>query len=131
MIVEPADTPVTTPNEFTVAIAVFAEDHVTDLLVALDGKTVAISCFIEPVFTVKAVGEIVTDATDTVIVSVHVAVRLPLTVVARMIALPAEIAVTTPDELTIALAELELHVTILLVALDGVTDAVSVRVLVG
>lgn len=123
--------PDTTPNELTVATAVFAEDHVTLLFVALDGNTVAISDFVEPVFNVNDVGEILTEAVDTIMVNVHVAVRLPLTVVARMIALPAETAVTTPDEFTVALVELELHTTILLVALDGVTVAVRASVLVG
>jgi hypothetical protein len=96
--VEPVDMPDTTPSEFTVAIAVFAEDHVTALFVALEGNTVAISDFVEPAFNVKDVGEILTEAVDTVMVNAHVAVRFPLTVVARMIALPAETAVTTPDE---------------------------------
>jgi antitoxin component of RelBE/YafQ-DinJ toxin-antitoxin module len=130
-MVEPADIPVTTPNEFTVATAVFAEDHVTVLSVALDGKTVAANDFVTPIFRVHDVGEILTDVADTVIVSVHDAVILPLTVVARITALPAETAVTSPDELTLALAELELHTTVLSVALDGVIAVVSVSVLVG
>ena len=127
---EPADTPVTTPNEFTVATDVFAEDHATVLMVALDGKTVAINCLVEPVLTV-VVGEILTDTTGTVMVIVHVAVKLPLSVVALITALPAETAVTSPDELTLALVELELHITVLSVALDGITVAVNAIVLVG
>ena len=128
---EPADTPDTTPDEFTVATAVFTEDHVTALFVALDGNTVAVNDFVEPVFNVNDAGERLTDAANTVIVNVHVAVKLPLTVVAVITALPPETAVTTPDELTVALAELELHVTVLLVAFDGATIAVNVRVFVG
>ena len=64
-------------------------------------------------------------------VNVHVATRWPLTVVALITALPAETAVTTPDEFTVALAELELHLTVLSVALDGITVAIRVSVLVG
>jgi hypothetical protein len=131
MTVEPADIPDTTPNEFTVATAVFAEDHDTALLVALDGKTVIVNGIVEPEFTVVVVGEILIDVTGTVMVIVHVAVKLPLTFVARITALPAETAVTSPDELTLAFAELELHVTDLSVALDGTTVAVKTRVLVG
>lgn len=102
MIVEPVDMPVTTPNEFTVATAVFAEDHVTALLVALDGTTIAINCLVEPVFIVVNVGEILNDVTGTLMINVHVATRLPLIVVALITALPAETAVTTPDEFTVA-----------------------------
>ena len=131
MVVEPADIPVTSPDEFTVASAVFAEDHVTALLVALDGTIVAVNCLVEPVFTVVDVGEILTDMTGTVMVSVHIAVRLPLMVVALITALPAETAVTIPDESTVAFMELELHVTVLSDALDGVIDAVSASTLVG
>jgi len=130
MVAEPADTPVTIPNEFTVAIAVFVEDHDTALLVELDGAIMDVNCLVEPVLTVVNIGEILTDTTGTVMVSVHIAVRLPLAV-ALITALPAETAVTSPDELTLALAELELHVTVLSVALDGVIVAVRMRVLVG
>ena len=128
---EPADTPVTTPNEFTVATDVFEEVHVTVLFVALDGTIVAVNCLVEPVFIVVNVGIIVTDVTGTVMVNIQMAVRLPLTVVARIVALPAETLVTIPDELTVALAEVELHVTVLSVALDGVIVGVNASVLVG
>ena len=128
---EPVDIPVTTPNEFTFATDVFAEDHDTVLLVELDGTIVAVNCLVEPVFIVVNIGVIVTDVTGTVMINVHVATRLPLVVVALITALPAETAVTTPDELTIALLELELHVTVLSVALDGITVAVNAIVLVG
>ena len=131
MVVEPADIPVTTPNEFTVETDVFAEDHVTALFVALDGTIVAVNCLVEPVCRVNIVGVMVTDDTYTVMVNVHVATRFPLTVVALITALPAETAVTTPDEFTVALVELELHVTVLSVALDGITVAVNEIVLVG
>ena len=132
MIVEPACVPaVTIPAEFTVAMAEFAEDHVIALLVALDGRIVATSVFIEPVFSLNNVGERDIDVTDTVMVKAQVAISVPLTVVAVIIAEPAEIAVTTPDEFTITFAELDCHVTLLFVALEGVTVAINVSVLVG
>ena len=39
----PAETPVTTPDEFTVATPVFPDDHVTVLVPAFIGKAVAIN----------------------------------------------------------------------------------------
>jgi hypothetical protein len=104
---------------------------VTALFVALDGKTVAVSCFIAPVLIVLDAEEIVTDVTGTVIAIAHVAVTLLLMDVAVIIAVPADTAVTTPDEFTVALEEFELHVTNLFVALDGVIIAVNVSVFVG
>ena len=69
IVAEPAvDPAVTTPIEFTVAMAVLLEDHVTDLLAALDGKTVAVSAFDAPEDSVKEEGEIVTEDTGIVIV---------------------------------------------------------------
>ena len=131
MIAEPTDTPVTAPNEFTVATLVFEEDHITALFVALDGKIDIVNDFVEPVCRVNDAGERLIDVAGTIMVNVHFAVSLPLRVVAVIIALPAETAVTTPDEFTAAFAELELHITVLSVALEGATVAVSMRVLVG
>ena len=54
---------------------------------------------------------------------------LPLTVVANITAVPADLAVTTPELLTEATEELEdVQVTVLFVALEGVTVAVRVAV---
>jgi len=131
MIAEPTDTPDTTPTELTVATPVFEEDHVRFLFVALDGNIVAISCFVEPVYRVNDDGDRLIDVTGAIIVNVHIAVSPPLRVFAVMVAEPVEIAVTTPEEFTLAFAELELHVTVLSVASEGTTVAVSIRVLVG
>ena len=55
----------------------------------------------------------------------------PYSVVALMVAVPGVIAVTTPDDVTVAFDEVELHVTDLFVALDGIILAVKVTVFVG
>lgn len=48
MVAEPALIPVTTPLLLTVATDVLLERHVTVLLVALVGSTVAVSCILSP-----------------------------------------------------------------------------------
>jgi hypothetical protein len=61
----PAATPDTTPAELTVATAVLLELHVTLLLVALVGTTVAVNVVVEPTFTLTDVGATVTPVTGT------------------------------------------------------------------
>ena len=119
----------TSPNVFTVATAEFVDDHVTILLVALEGKIFDTNDFVKPILIEHDDGEIETDDTNIVIVMAHVAV-IP-SHVAVMIADPADTAVTTPDEFTVALEEFELHVTVLFVALDGTMVVVNDNVLVG
>lgn len=64
-------------------------------------------------------------ADDTV--TVQAAVFVPLAVEAVIVAVPAAIGVTVPELFTVAtLVLLEVHVTVLFVAFDGVTVAVSV-----
>jgi len=127
---EPALTPVTTPEELTVATEVLLEDQVTDLLVALDGETVAVSVVEPPTETEVEVGETETPVADTVLLLVVIAdvvVKLPSCVFTVIVAEPVPTPVTTPDELTAATEVLlEDQVTDLLVALDGETVAVSV-----
>ena len=61
-------------------------------------------------------------------VSVTKAVLPPSAVVTVMVAVPSPTAVTAPDELTVAtLGSLVVHVTDLLVALEGETVAVKVH----
>ena len=48
MVAEPADIAVISPEEFTVAKEGFKENHVTPLLVAFAGNTVAVSCRVSP-----------------------------------------------------------------------------------
>jgi hypothetical protein len=61
----PADTPVTTPDELTVATALLLVLQVTDLFVALDGNTVAVSCCVPPTFNDAVVGDTLTPVTGT------------------------------------------------------------------
>ena len=51
----PAALAVTTPEEDTLATLVLFDDQVTDLSVALDGVTVAVSVRVVPVFIVSEV----------------------------------------------------------------------------
>ena len=76
IMAEPVDTPVTIPLAFTVAFALFEDDHTTVLSVAIVGKTVAINCVVAPTPTVAAVlfKFTLVTATVPVIVRVHVAV---------------------------------------------------------
>ena len=48
MVVVPALTAVTTPDELTVAMVFEFELHMTDLLVAFDGRTVAVNVLVLP-----------------------------------------------------------------------------------
>lgn len=127
IVADPADLAVTTPEEDTVATDVLLDDHVTDLSVALDGVTVAVSVWVSPTVIDKDVIFILTPVTATVAADTvieHVAVLLPSLVVTVMVAVPALFAETTPDEETVATEVLlEDHVTDLSVALDGVTVA--------
>jgi hypothetical protein len=132
MIDEPAATAVTTPEELTVATAVLAEVQVTLLFVAFEGVMVAVSAVVEPRLMLTAVGETDTPVTATFVLVTAiwlVAVKPPLTVFTVMVAAPTLIPVTTPAALTVAtVVLLEVHVTLLFEALDGVTIAVRVVV---
>ncbi len=127
MVAVPAATAVTRPAVLTVATAVLLLLHVTFLLVALAGATVAVNCCVEPIFTVAVVGLTVTPVTTTgVTVMALVAVLLPSCVVTVIVAVPTATAVTKPAVLTVATeALLLLHVTFVLVALAGATVAVN------
>lgn len=76
MVAEPVATPVIRPLPFTVALPVSEDDHVTDLSVAIVGKTVATNCVVAATPTVATVLFKFTldTATVPVIVSTHVAV---------------------------------------------------------
>jgi hypothetical protein len=108
---------------------VLLELHVTLLFVAFDGDTVAVNCAVAPTFTVALVGATLTPVTATVVVVtviVDVAVKPPSAVVTVTVAEPAATPVTNPLEFTVATPVLfELQVTLLFVALDGDTVAVS------
>lgn len=107
-------------------------DHVTVLSVAFAGAIVAVKSSVSPTLaSVISSLSSVTPVTATLLtVTSQVSVKLPSTVVAVMVADPADTPVTTPFASTLATLEpLELHVTALLVAFEGVTVATSVSVL--
>lgn len=128
-MVDPVLTPVTTPEFDTVAMDGLAEDHTTALFAALDGKTVAVIVLVLSVPIDMLVGDTDTDETPTVMDTTHVAVNEPH--LAVMTADPNETAVIIPDAFTVALVELDDHVTVLLVALTGKTVATRVNVFPG
>ena len=132
MVAVPALTPVTLPEESTVATDVFEDDHVTALLVAFEGFTVAVSVVEPPTPTLAADLLSVTPVTATE-PAVTVTVQdpyfpLPSVAVALMVAVPALTPVTTPDELTTATDVSEDdQATAGLEASEGLTVAVSVE----
>jgi len=104
MVTVPSATPVTTPDELTVALFVSLEDHVMTRPVStlpLASLVVADNAFVFPILTDELEGETVTVATGigvTVIVDVPV---LP-SLVAVIVAVPTATAVTTPLDETVA-----------------------------
>lgn len=129
MIVEPDPTPVITPELDTVAMDGLAEDHVTALFDALDGKTVAVIDRVLPDPRDILVGDTDTEETATVMETTQVAVRDPHRAV--ITADPSATAVMTPEPFTVALVEFEVQVTVLFVAFDGKTVATNVSVFPG
>jgi hypothetical protein len=122
---------VTRPVELTVAIVELL-DHVTDLLEAFVGNTVADNCCVALTSREAEVGDTVTPvtATDEVVTLIaEVAVFPPSLVLTVIVAVPTALAVTSPVELTVAIVELLDQVTVLLVAFVGNTVAVSCCVL--
>ena len=63
IVVEPVDLAVTKPDALTVATLVLLEDHETLLSVALDGDTVADSCFVSP--SVKVTDVLLSEMLET------------------------------------------------------------------
>jgi hypothetical protein len=128
----PALAAVTVPFE-TLATEVLLLFHFTFLFVALVGETVAVSESVPPTIRLEDVLFKVTPVTETVVemtVIVQVAVLWPSSVVTVIVALPAFTPVTVPFEDTLATAvALLVHVTALLVALDGETVSASFSLL--
>ena len=128
MVAEPADLAVTTPEVETVATDVLLEDHVTALLVASEGETVAVRVAVLPSSRLNEVLSNDTPVTETVAfltVTEQEAVLFPSCVVQVTVAEPAALAVTVPSDPTVATdVLLEVHVTPLLVALLGETVGV-------
>ena len=126
----PSDLAMTTPEEDTSATDGALDDHVTDLSVALDGVTVAVNVWVSPSVIVKVVLlrlTPVTGMTFALTVTAQDAVLPPSIVLTVIVALPADLAMTTPVEDTSTTEELlDDHVTDLSVASFG--DTVAVRV---
>ena len=126
MVAVPTFFAITTPFE-TVAIVWSEELHVTVLSVALDGLTVAVRVTVSPALSDAVVLSKVTEVTSVATTVIwHVAVLLPA--LAVMVAVPTFFAITTPFETVAIVWSEELHVTVLSVALDGLTVAVRVTV---
>ena len=129
IVAEPAATALTNPELFTVATAVLFDDQLTVLFVAFDGATVAVNCCVPPTFRLADVGDTVTPVTATfpvVTVIAEVAVFPPSCVVTVIVAEPCATPLTNPLEFTVATPVLlELQLTVLFVAFDGDTVAVS------
>ena len=102
MVADPVPTPVTRPDEFTVATLVLLDVQVSDLSEAVAGATVAVSCCVLPFIIVVVVGEIVTPLVGVVTDTVHEALWLPSAVVAVIVAVPLATAVTRPEAFTVA-----------------------------
>jgi hypothetical protein len=129
IVAVPAAMAVTKPEVFTIAMAVLPELHVTVLLVAFAGRTVAVNWLVPPATMEAVVGltlTLVTAIGAAVTVMADVAVKLPYCVVAVIVEVPTATALTNPLELTVATEVLpELHITVLSVAVVGATVAVN------
>jgi len=128
MVAVPTLTAVTVPVEDTLATEVLLEDQVTVLSEAFSGVTVGVKVSDSPILSDREVLFKLTPVTETgFTVTEQVAVLLPSFVLTVMVAVPTALAVTTPEDETVAIEELlVLQVTDLSVALDGLTVAVRV-----
>ena len=116
---------VTRPVDDTVATLLSLDVQTTDLSVALEGETVAVSWTVWSRYNVADVLLSEIDVANRLTVTLHVALRfVPSDVFAVITALPADFAVTKPVEDTVAtLVLLELHVTVGLDVVLGKTVA--------
>ena len=115
------------PSEETVATLVLRELHVTVLLVALLGITLAVSLTVpfRP-YRVEVSGVALMPVGWMVFTVTEQLAVLPLLLLAVMVAVPKPTALTTPLETVATEVLLELQVRVLLVALLGETVAVRV-----
>jgi len=130
IVAVPAFLAVTSPSEDTVATEVLFDDHVTSLLDALEGLTVAVNHVVSPSVMERLEGESVTLVTGTDFTVIeHVAVLPPSAVLTVIVAEPTLLAVIVPSEATEATSGLlDVHVTSLFVAFEGLTVAVRLEV---
>jgi hypothetical protein len=125
--VVPGEMPVTTPDELTVIIDELLLYHETFLFIAFVGIIVAVRASVFPGVIVAVFGETTTPVTGIaeVTVTTQTLPYPPSAVTATIGAIPYEMPVTTPVELTVATDVLLLiHVTFLFVAFVGNTVAV-------
>ncbi len=100
--------------------------HLTPKLEAFVGKTVAVNIPVDPLFTVTVLSFILIPVTWVRIDAVSAFLLFPFSVVTLIVAVPVEIAVMTPCELTVAIAFEELpQLTFLFVALLGYIDGIA------
>ena len=118
IVAVPADTPVASPGDTTVATAMGSEVHVTVLLmlalVPSEKLPVATKVCVPPICTVGAKGATVMEL-NVAAVTVKVAEPALAPDVAVIVAVPADWPVATPGYTTVATASgSEVHVTVLL-----------------
>ena len=117
----------TFPEEVTVATDESEEYQVTDLLLAVEGDTVAVSVSLLPTSRDRRVLFRLTPLTAVVTVTLQVADLLPSSDLTVMAEVPFPTAVTLPEDVTDATEELEDdQITDLSLAVEGDTVAVSV-----
>ena len=125
----PTPTAVTVPSDAILATFTLFEDHTTVLFVAFSGAIFASSPKVSPTRRAKVEDERVTREVETyeeVTVIVHSA-TCPLAFVAFIVVVPAARLLTTPFSTVATVGTVDVHVTVLSAALDGVTVAVSAR----
>ncbi len=130
MFVLPIATPVTMPEESTVAAFLLLELQLRLWSLAFAGRTAAVSCFVLPKAMVAAVASRLRPVTETFCtVMAHFALY-PLAVVTVIVQLPSFKPLTRPDASTVAtLASLVDQVKAVSVAVFGLAVAVSCKVL--
>jgi hypothetical protein len=128
IVVVPTATPVTRPEELTVATVVALLDQLRAVLVAVAGTSAAASCCVLPIAMLVLVGLRLTPVTVTVFtVTAQVAVKLPSAVFTVTVAVPTFMAFTSPADETVATVVSELvQETFVFVALVGVMVVVKV-----
>ena len=131
MVVVPDDKADTSPLLLTVATVLLVLVQFMDWFVALAGCMMAVRVCLFPIFIVRAFlsNDIAVTGIDcAVTVTIQVAVLFPSCVVTVMVAVPDVNAVTTPLLIEATDGLLLVHVTVLLVALEGEMVAISVSV---
>ena len=125
----PVPSAVTFPSDETLITFSSSDAHTTVLSVAFSGATFALRENVSPTRSAKVEDERVTREVETyeeVTVIVHSA-TCPLAFVAFIVVVPAARLLTTPFSTVATVGAVDVHVTVLSAALDGVTVAVSAR----